>query len=258
MEFSFCTIIRSNDHVDAFAFIAYIVQNENSWDGSEMNLKNFIFPICVMVLVPLGNILFLTILSNPVLGFFWYHVFSCILLPVIFYRLSDKINFIKIYKKLGFNPPSVSSILISLSIGSLSLIFMIIFSTINIDTLNSIITVFPKNTLIFISGIYTIVANPLLEEIFWRGFLITLFSSFKNTWLIGILNTICFSSFHLFLLLCFNLPIIIICVLTASVFLMGMMFYYLRIKYKSILPPIILHYILTIGYTSIFLVILFD
>jgi hypothetical protein len=29
-EFSFCTIRRRSDHVDAFAFIAYIVQNENS------------------------------------------------------------------------------------------------------------------------------------------------------------------------------------------------------------------------------------
>jgi membrane protease YdiL (CAAX protease family) len=221
--------------------------------GKNMSVQSRLFPFFVMIIVPLGNILFLTIFANPLLGFLWYHIFSCLLLPFIYYCIFKKLRFFKIFQKLGFNNTSVSSILLSVSLGIISAILMIIFSSLFYNTLNTIITVFPKSQLILISGIYTIVANPLLEEIFWRGFLFELSSAFKKKWTIGILNSICFTSFHVALLISFSLSLIIIIILTISVFLMGIAFYYFKIKYNSILTPIILHYCLAIGYTSIFL-----
>jgi uncharacterized protein len=209
-----------------------------------------------MIIVSVNNIFFLGLYPNMILVFCIYHLFFCIVLPLVLYFFFYKNYFSSFQSFLGFiKPINKSYIYYSISIGFIFLLFTILIS-IKIPQIKSIIRIFEKSNFVLLAASYALIANPLLEEIFWRGFIYSVSKNINKS-ILMVFNSILFSLFHFFLLYHFSYSFLISFIITLVILVFGFIVNIFRIKSNSIIPSVILHYLVSIGYTISYLFLLY-
>jgi len=211
-----------------------------------------------MFIASFGNVLTLVVFKNPFLAFFWYHIVFCILIPIFdnfFLRkknIKGYLHSISLVKPVHFKYIVFSSIT-----GTFSIILLITLYFLNkTQSINISLLKFP---LIFVIGgaVYTVVFNGILEEIFWRGYIHKRLNIINNRFSALLLNSVFFTSFHIFIIFHYIKLSLISIGIVLLIFIFALIFELLREKSRSILPSIILHILISIGYTIIFLHIYF-
>jgi membrane protease YdiL (CAAX protease family) len=209
--------------------------------------------ILTLIVIPVGNIIFLAVLANPGGTFLWYHVGACVLFPVIYLRIIKKMGFSEIRKILGLTLPDKKKyIYISVLSGLVFDLLLAVFFILNKSAAEASLQSVQFSAFILVSGIYVIFFNGIFEEIFWRGFAFYLLEKIKNGLIKAVLISVSFFSFHLFLIISYLGFSGFSMLLLTGILIVSFVFYYLRKISDSLIPPVILHLILSVGYTILF------
>ena len=107
-------------------------------------------------------------------------------------------------------------------------------------------------SLVFWLVIFLIVVNPLLEEFYWREFMYKCLIEKMSVSQTMVITSFFYSLYHLVsLIFIFKFPFNLIAVL--PVFIAGMIWAYLRYKFKSITASIISHSLADLGIMLVYL-----
>ncbi|MBN2534084.1 MAG: CPBP family intramembrane metalloprotease [Spirochaetales bacterium] len=228
--------------------------------AAEINTMRMIIPaVIIMFIASLGNVLTLVVLKNPVVAFFWYHLFICLILPVLDNFILRKRGLKAYFQLIGLVQSARAKYLIlSFITGVLAIILTFISFYLCRDYLLYITTLDFPLLLVIAGSIYTVFLNGFLEEIFWRGYIHSKCLPVKNRIAVILLNSFFFASFHAFIIFDFLKVTLISFIITGFIFLAGILLNFFREKSLSIIPPVILHVLLSIGYTLVFLFLYFS
>jgi membrane protease YdiL (CAAX protease family) len=209
--------------------------------------------LIVLLLGPTIMILIgLTIFQNVPLTFLLFYSWLC-LVPLISYKRNGKSLFTR---KI---PNSTGSIVTGLLSG-------IIFSTLILGTVSLLIEYlfdiaqlqhllekwgFSGKGLIWLI-LVLIVINPVLEELYWREYMFTRLTSTVGTTMSILICAFAYSLYHfLSLVPMFNWPLNVISAL--PVFLAGIIWGSFRLRFQSIVAPIISHILADAGIMLVYI-----
>ena len=212
-----------------------------------------------MILIFLG----LQIFHNVAFTFILYQGLICFLIPIIDLFIIKKLSIKEAFHLLGFYANTNNQkkgILIGISLGILyaSTIFLLYFFLkdylIDIKEINILFREWNINnrysfTLIFVM----IFGNPVLEEIYWRGYIMDRLTFPKSIFI----TSFFYALYHLIPTINF-FSIIYGIVFAILIFCTGLIWAYLRYKFKSIYPSIISHFAADLAIMIIFFRIFID
>jgi membrane protease YdiL (CAAX protease family) len=105
---------------------------------------------------------------------------------------------------------------------------------------------------LFVFLFMMIVGNSILEEIYWRGYIFSRLKELTGPGNTVILTALFYTSYHLITTITlFSLAQGLL--LSSSIFLVGVFWAYLRIRYESIIPAVISHLLADLGLMLIYL-----
>ena len=208
--------------------------------------------IIMSVAAPLAVILGLIIFKNIVLTYILLYAGVCVLMPLIDILLIRKISLSAIPGMLGFREPAPSvRIGFLLGLFSFTVIFSFFYTQQNtiVDTvrLNSTLADWKLGSIDpALFHFVMILANSVLEEVFWRGYMFHRYMSNTTPLLTIQFTTLFYCSYHLITTFALfrTVPAVI---LMAAIYAAGLFWGYMRVRYNSIYVPLISHIMADMG-----------
>ncbi len=202
----------------------------------------------LMILAAASVVVCLEVFNSILATFIVYHIIICLLIPLLIAKR-------KYLKEVGLKPINGIKIGILHGIGLIIIIFVgyLIFRDMILNN-NAIQTILANwgitGLLIIPMTLFMIIFNGVAEELFWRGYAQP---KLKLSILPAVIITsVIYASYHAITIFSFlgfgALPIS----LFISVFLAGILWGWLREKYKSIWPSLLGHALATLGYMLVY------
>ena len=217
-------------------------------------LTALILMLLPAVAVYVGLILLHSIFATYIL----FYGVVCLAVPlldrVVFHRQTLK----EFFRFIGLKNKG-KSLLPGLLIGSTFLmaiyLFFITLSRQLIDPLSMTDTLNRWNVdsgNLFVFLFIMIVGNSILEEVYWRGYVFSRLINLTRPWNTVLLTALFYTSYHLITTITlFSLAHGLL--LSSVIFLAGVFWAYLRIRYESIIPAVISHLLADLGLMLIYL-----
>ncbi len=216
-------------------------------------------PVLILMLLPAIAVYAGLILLNSILAtYILFYGVVCIAVPLLDRVVFHKQNVREFLRYIGF-VNTKKSLLPGLLVGAVFLtaiyLFFMIFSRQLIDT-SSMTNALVKWNLdsgnLFVFLFMMIVGNSILEEIYWRGYVFSRLKKLTRPRNTVLLTALFYTSYHLITTVTlFSLAQGLL--LSSAVFLGGVFWAYLRIKYESIIPAVISHLLADLGLMLIYL-----
>jgi uncharacterized protein len=206
-----------------------------------------IISLLIGLLAPITIAVGLLLFRNAYLTFLLYQGFYCLGIPVIDLVFIKKIKFDAIKKKIGFNY-NKNSILLGLCSGLIFFSAIMVFFTslrnllIRTEDIIRLLQTWRigENQVFQLLSIM-IFTNSIVEEMFWRGYLFEKMMRTLSIQATVTVTAIFYASYHFITTVSlFNLKIGLF--FTGVIFLAGIFWGFLRIKCKSIIGPMIGHF----------------
>ena len=215
--------------------------------------------IFIMLLAPITIAIGLLFLKNAYLTFLLYQGIYCVGIPIVDLVFIKKLKWNKIKTKIGLNV-DMNSILFGFLYGALFfsaiMLFFIFLGNAIIDKgeISRLLQTWhiDKNQLFLFLFIMTF-ANSILEECFWRGYIIERMRSHTNIKIILIISAAFYASYHFITTInLFNLKIGLL--FTTSIFIAGIFWGIIKEKCQSIMAPLISHFMADLAIMIIYLI----
>ncbi len=221
--------------------------------------ENSLLHVLILLLLPSVAVFTgLVVLNSIFATYILFYGVVCIAVPLLDRVVSLKQTMREFFRYIGF-ANTRKSLLPGLLIGvtflaAISLFFMV-FSRQLIDTSSMSDTLSRWNVdsgNLFVFLFMMIAGNSILEEIYWRGYVFSRLKKLTGPRNTVLLTALFYTSYHLITTITlFSLAQGLL--LSAAVFLVGIFWACLRIKYDSIIPAVISHLLADLGLMLIYL-----
>lgn len=216
-------------------------------------------PVLILSLLPAVAVFTGLILLNSILAtYILFYGVVCVAVPLLDRAVFHRHTMSEFFRYIGF-VNTRKSMLPGLLVGAAFLVaiclFFMIFSRQLIET-SSMTDALNKWDLdssnLFVFLFMMIVGNSILEEIYWRGYVFSRLRKLTGPRNTIILTALFYTSYHLITTITlFSVAHGLL--LSASIFLVGVFWGCLRIKYDSIIPAVISHLLADLGLMLIYL-----
>lgn len=221
--------------------------------------ENSLLSVLILMLLPSVAVFTGLILLNSIFAtYILFYCMVCVIVPlldrVVFHRQTMSeffrfIGFVNIRKSLV--PGLITG---GVFLAAIYLFFMI-FSRQLIDT-STMTTALDRWNLgsgnLFVFLFMMIVGNSILEEIYWRGYMFARLKKLTSSRNTVILTALFYTSYHLITTVTL-FSVMQGLLLSSAIFLVGIFWAYLRIRYESIIPAVISHLLADLGLMLIYL-----
>ena len=216
-------------------------------------------PVLILLLLPAVAVYTGLIVLNSIFAtYVLFYGVVCVAVPLLDRVVFHKQTIGEYFRYIGF-VNARKSMLPGLLVGATFLVticlFFMVFSRQLIDTLSMTDTLNKWNLdsgNLFVFLFMMIAGNSVLEEIYWRGYVFSRLRKLtgpKNT---VVLTALFYTSYHLITTITlFSVAHGLL--LSAAIFLVGIFWACLRIKYDSIIPSVISHLLADLGLMLIYL-----
>jgi len=212
--------------------------------------------LALCLLAPVSILIGLVLFRNVWITFFLFHGIVCTGIPLaVAFRNRFRPAF---FRELGFGnfrQASKQGILLGLAYFMLILIFFSLFRNraLDADAVRSLLAgwhVTEKHMGLFL--LMMIVANALLEEIFWRGYIFSRLGKRAGLLMSVLISSFFYASYHfLTTVLLFRLSFAIL--FTAAILAAGVFWGLLRYKTQSLYGPVFSHLLADMGIMTAYL-----
>ena len=225
-------------------------------------LKKYWDTYVIMLMASLTVIVPITVYEDLIAVFLLYYIGICIIVPLLDCILLKRMNLRDFINFIGFDNRNVKkSLFIGIGHG-------LLFFTLTVAGFYIFKDFFMQSTIIenvkawgvsneskWILFVIMVLFNGIIEEIFWRGYTYGKLRKYTKKWLTIIIVTLFYTSYHLATVLSFfKLNYLSIQVIFA-VFAAGIVWGWMRFKYKNIRASTIGHSFATIGYMTVYLLL---
>ena len=216
-------------------------------------------PVLILLLLPAVAVFTGLILLNSILAtYILFYGVVCVVVPLLDRVVLHRQNVREFFRFIGLVNIR-KSLLPGLIVGTVFLaaiyLFFLIFSRQLIDT-SSMTNVLDKWNLdsgnLFVFLFMMIVGNSILEEIYWRGYIFSRLRKLTSPRNTVILTALFYTSYHLITTVTL-FSLVQGLLLSSAIFLVGIFWAYLRIRYESIIPAVISHLLADLGLMLIYL-----
>ncbi len=233
-----------------------------SGDQLPAQKKKAVYSIIIMAMASLSVVIPLTLFSNVYPVFFLYYIGMCLFVPFADLLLHKRLSFTDALCFLGFGRENCrSSIAAGLIHGSIILLLMMggFFALrevfISSDIVSSLtqwgVSASEKWALFFLMILF----NGIVEEIFWRGYTYGRLKDTLRKWPAIFIVTFFYTSYHLATVITFFKVSFMGIQIVIFIFLAGLLWGWMRYRFKDIFASTIGHTLLTLGYMTIFLLV---
>jgi len=200
--------------------------------------------------------LFRSILST----FLMYHIFICLVVPVIDILFIKKQNLNYCLKYIGMVPGKrkigivigfVSGIIMFIAIVWGFRLFEHIFLANNTVSQSISAWGIEKQNVIFLF-LFMVLFNGAAEELFWRGYIHKRLEPVKNRFAAISIASFFYASYHFITLYNFMKDFFISMLFLVIIFFAGCFWGWLREHYQTVIPAVIAHIFATIGYMTVY------
>jgi membrane protease YdiL (CAAX protease family) len=218
--------------------------------------------ILIMALASLSVIIPLTLLNNVYAVFFLYYIGMCLLVPFADMLLIRRLTFTEALRFLGFRSENRnSSMTVGLIHGSIILVLMLggffafrkVF--ISSDIVSSLAQWGVSESTKWVLFFFMVLFNGIVEEIFWRGYTYGRLKDVLKKWPAILIVTFFYTSYHLATVLTFFKVSFMGIQTVIFIFLAGLLWGWMRYRFRDILASAIGHTLLTVGYMTIFMLV---
>ncbi|RKZ09482.1 hypothetical protein DRQ25_06210 [Candidatus Fermentibacteria bacterium] len=216
-------------------------------------------PALILLLLPAVAVFTGLILLNSIFAtYILFYGMVCVIVPLLDRIVIHRQTLREFLRYIGFVNIR-KSLLPGLLIGGVFLaaiyLFFMIFSRQLIDT-SAMTTALNRWNLdsgnLFVFLFMMIVGNSILEEIYWRGYIFSRLRKVTGPGNTVILTALFYTSYHLITTVTL-FSLVQGLLLSSAIFLVGVFWAYLRIKYESIIPAVISHLLADLGLMLIYL-----
>ena len=216
-------------------------------------------PVLILMLLPAAAVFTGLILLNSIFAtYILFYGVVCIAVPLLDRVVFHRQNVHEFFRFIGLVNIR-KSLLPGLIVGGVFLaaiyLFFMIFRAqlINTSSMTSALSRWNLNSgNLFIFLFMMIVGNSILEEIYWRGYVFSRLQKLTSSRNTMILTALFYTSYHLITTVTL-FSLVQGLLLSSAVFLVGVFWAYLRIKYESIIPAVISHLLADLGLMLIYL-----
>jgi len=218
-----------------------------------------LLPALILLLLPAVAVFTGLILLNSIFAtYILFYGMVCVIVPLLDRIVIHRQTLREFLRYIGFVNIR-KSLLPGLLIGGVFLaaiyLFFMIFSRQLIDT-SAMTTALNRWNLdsgnLFVFLFMMIVGNSILEEIYWRGYIFSRLRKLTGPGNTVILTALFYTSYHLITTVTL-FSLVQGLLLSSAIFLVGVFWAYLRIKYESIIPAVISHLLADLGLMLIYL-----
>jgi len=218
-----------------------------------------LLPALILLLLPAVAVFTGLILLNSIFAtYILFYGMVCVIVPLLDRIVIHRQTLREFLRYIGFVNIR-KSLLPGLLIGGVFLaaiyLFFMIFSRQLIDT-SAMTTALNRWNLdsgnLFVFLFMMIVGNSILEEIYWRGYIFSRLRKVTGPGNTVILTALFYTSYHLITTVTL-FSLVQGLLLSSAIFLVGVFWAYLRIKYESIIPAVISHLLADLGLMLIYL-----
>jgi len=224
--------------------------------------KEFLFAISIMLGASLSVILILLIWQNLIAVFLVYYVGFCLFVPAFDIIFLKKKSFHEFLTYLGFTVDDLKTCLFIGFLHGVLLYFLIVGGYFLFQDVFSFESVFPvlKKWGISADGkglIFAIMIlfNGLLEEMFWRGYLLRKVKTTLSTGMTIFLVSLFYTSYHCATIFAFFHFSFLSFVSIIGIFVLGFFWGFIRLFSNSIWISMLGHTLVTFAYMTIFLLL---
>ncbi|MCK5115521.1 MAG: CPBP family intramembrane metalloprotease [Candidatus Aegiribacteria sp.] len=224
-----------------------------------MKKDNNLLPVLILMLLPSTAVFSGLILLNSIFAtYILFYGVVCIAVPLLDRVVIRRQTMSEFFRFIGFRNIR-KSLLPGLLVGAVFLtaiyLFSLIFSRQLIDT-STMTTALDRWNLdsgnLFVFLFMMIVGNSILEEIYWRGYVFSRLKTLTSSRNTVLLTALFYTSYHLITTVTlFSLAQGLL--LSSAIFLVGVFWAYLRIRFESIIPAVISHLLADLGLMLIYL-----
>ncbi len=216
-------------------------------------------PALILLLLPAAAVFTGLVLLNSIFAtYILFYGVVCVAVPLLDRVVFRRQTMSEFFRYIGFMNVR-KSLLPGLIVGAVFLaaiyLFFMIFSKQLIDT-SSMTNALDKWNLdsgnLFVFLFMMIVGNSILEEIYWRGYVFSRLKKLTSPRNTVVLTALFYTSYHLITTVTL-FSLLQGLLLSSAIFLVGVFWAYLRIKYESIIPAVISHLLADLGLMLIYL-----
>ncbi len=221
--------------------------------------ENRLLPALILSLLPSVAVFTgLVVLNSIFATYILFYGAICVAVPLLDRVVLHRQTISEFFRYVGFVNTRIS-MLPGLIVGAIFLVaiclFFMVFSSQLIET-PSMTDALNKWNLdsgnLFVFLFMMIVGNSILEEIYWRGYLFSRLKKLTGSRNTVVLTALFYTSYHLITTITlFSVAYGLL--LSAAIFLVGVFWACLRIKYDSIIPAVISHLLADLGLMLIYL-----
>ena len=223
-----------------------------------MKLK-MITTIILSLLASLSIFLGVGVFKNVIVTFVLFHIIVCLLIPLfdlIFAGGKTPSEAAKVLGMKNLEQGVVPGLSLGLVFSVSIFLFFYFFSDSIMDAgqireLLAVWNVGSMNIVLFL--FFMIVANSILEEVYWRGYIFSRLKGMTTTRNIILFTSLFYCSYHLITTL-YIFPVVYSLLLTLVVFIAGLIWGYLRDRYDSLAAPVISHLLADLSIMLVYLV----
>jgi len=218
-----------------------------------------LLPALILLLLPAVAVFTGLILLNSIFAtYILFYGMVCVIVPLLDRIVIHRQTLREFLRYIGFVNIR-KSLLPGLLIGGVFLaaiyLFFMIFSRQLIDT-SAMTTALNRWNLdsgnLFVFLFMMIVGNSILEEIYWRGYIFSRLRKLTGPGNTVVLTALFYTSYHLITTVTL-FSLVQGLLLSSAIFLVGVFWAYLRIKYEWIIPAVISHLLADLGLMLIYL-----
>jgi len=213
--------------------------------------------LLLWIIVPIAIYLSLIVLNNVVVTFILFYVIICVLIPIVDLIFMQKKSLKEYLQYIGFCnlkktfiPATIIGIIFCISIFA----FFVLLKNyvLKTDQIQTILNSWNINNKYLIPLLFTmIVANSVLEEVYWRGYIFKKLESVVSPPKVIVYSSLFYASYHLITTI--NLFSIWYGIFfTAAIFGVGYFWGFMRRKFDSIYYSVISHLLADLGIMLIY------
>ncbi len=216
-------------------------------------------PVLILLLLPSVAVFTGLVLLNSIFAtYILFYGVVCVAVPLLDRVVFHRQTISEFFRYIGF-VNTRKSLLPGLLVGATFLVaiclFFMVFSRQLIDTSSMTDTLNKWNldsSNLFVFLFMMIAGNSILEEIYWRGYVFSRLKKLTGSRNTVVLTALFYTSYHLITTITlFSVAHALL--LSAAIFLVGVFWACLRIKYDSIIPAVISHLLADLGLMLIYL-----
>jgi len=202
--------------------------------------------LLLALIVPVVVYIGLSVFHSVSLTFLMYHFSICLVIPIVDLIAIKKLKVTQFFGRLAFDA-SKTSLVMGVVLGLIYFVIILLFfyifnkSIVQVEQIRELMITWKVDQWnIYLFLLVMIVANSILEEVYWRGYIFSKLEKHVNIIAVIFITSFFYSSYHL--LTTINLfPWIYSVVFTLVIFAVGCLWGYLRHRYNTLIIPIISH-----------------